>query len=169
MNRTASFVSIKFRLIGVLVSVLLLTAFPLMAMVSPMLAVVNAPNPLNATYPISKPSASKPLQSENPHTMAATYYSLEGNLKASINLNNKGLVPLEVKPTLFNLAGERLEVPPVTVDATSFQVFDLAEWAGPGGPTFQQGSLQLFYRRKDLLLVARIKIVDSDSSLIFDE
>ncbi|HXG06804.1 MAG TPA: hypothetical protein VNI77_05700 [Nitrososphaera sp.] len=108
-------------------------------------------------------------QSDKPHTMAATYYSLQGNLETSISLNNKGLLPLEVKPTLFNLAGERLDVPPVTVDATSFQVFDLAEWASHGDPTFQQGSLQLFYQGKDLLLGAQVKITDPDSSLIFDE
>ena len=91
-------------------------------MVNTLAAMVNAPNPLNATYPISRLSASAPAQSDKPHTMAATHYSFEGNLKASINLNNKGIVPLEVKPTLFNLAGERLEVPPVTIDATTFQV-----------------------------------------------
>lgn len=38
-----------------------------------------------------------------------------------------------------------------------------------GGPSFQEGSLQLFYRGKDLLLGAQIKIIDSASSLIFDE
>jgi hypothetical protein len=169
MNRTSNFASTKFRLIGVLVSILFLTGFPLMAMVRPPPAILNAPNPRYAAYPISKLSTSAPAQSENPHTMAATYYSFRGNLKASINLNNKGLVPLEVKPTLFNLAGERLEVPPVTVEATTFQIFDLAEWAGPGGPSFQQGSLQLFYQGKDMLLGAQVKIVDSASSLMFDE
>jgi hypothetical protein len=50
-----------------------------------------------------------------------------------------------------------------------FKVIDLAGWAGPGGPSFQQGSLRLFYRGKDFLLGAQIKIVDSPSSLIFDE
>jgi hypothetical protein len=61
-----------------------------------------------------------PPQTDKPHTMAAAFYSVEGNLKASITLSNKGLVPLEVNPTIFNLAGERLDVPPVTVDATTF-------------------------------------------------
>jgi hypothetical protein len=101
--------------------------------------------------------------------MAATYYSLQNKLRTSISLNNKGIVPLEVRPTLFNLAGERLDVPPVTINPTSFRVFDLAEWAAPGGSGFEQGSLQLFYRGKDLLLGAQIKMIDSDSSLIFDE
>lgn len=110
-----------------------------------------------------------PAQSGEPQLMAATYYSLQDKLRTSISLNNKGIVPFEVRPTLFNLAGERLDVPPVTINPTSFRVFDLAEWASPGGSAFEQGSLQLFYRGKDLLLGAQIKMIDSDSSLIFDE
>jgi hypothetical protein len=64
--------------------------------------------------------------------LAASYYSLQGNLKAILNLNNKGLLPLEVTPTLFSLSGERLDVPAVTVDATSFRVIDLAQWVAEG-------------------------------------
>lgn len=165
MNSPSTFASIRFRLVVILGSVLLLTAYPLTAMVSPRPANVNSPTPL---HPVNL-SATALAQSDTPHTMAGTYYSLQDNLKASITLNNKGLVPLEVQVTLFNMAGKRLDVPPVTVGATSFRVFDLSEWASPGGPSFHQGSLQLFYRGKDLLLGAQIKIIDSGSSLIFDE
>src|SRR6185295_4368697 len=167
MYRTSNFASIRFRLAGF--SVLLLTALCLTLTVRRVPTIVNAAKSPSAGHSISTLPASALPQSDKPHTMAATYYSFQGNLKASINLNNKGLVPLEVTPTLFNLAGERLEVPSVTVDATTFQVFDLAEWAVPGGPTFQQGSVQLFYRGRDMLLGAQIKIVDSASSVIFDE
>ena len=155
MYRTSNFASIRFRLAGVLVSVLLLTAFSIVATVRRLPTIVNAANHPDAGHSISNLPQSASPQSDKPHTMAAAYYSFQGNLKASINLNNKGLVSLEVTPTLFNLAGERLEVPSVTVDATTFQVFDLADWAGPGGPTFQQGSLQLFYRGRDMLLGAQ--------------
>jgi hypothetical protein len=165
MNSPSTFASIRFRLVGVLGCVFLLTAYPLTAMVSPQPASVNASTPL---HPVNL-SASTLVQSDKPHTLAGTYYSLQDNRKASITLNNKGLVPLEVQATLFSMAGKRLDVPPVTVDATSFRVFDLSEWASPGGPSFQQGSLQLFYRGKDLLLGAQIKIIDPGSSLIFDE
>jgi len=169
MYRTSNFASIRFRLAGVLLSLFLLSVFGVTLMVTRLPEIVNAASHVRAEYSVSNISASALPQSDKPHTMAATYYSFQGNLKASINLNNKGLVPLEVTPTLFNLAGERLEVPAVTIDATTFQVFDLADWAGPGGPTFQQGSLQLFYRGRDMLLGAQIKIVDSASSVIFDE
>ncbi len=169
MKKKFNFTSIRLGIGCVLSGVLLLTAIPHRATVSPQPVMVVAPNHFRAVYPRPNLLASVPPQSDKPHTMAASYYSLQGNLKSSITLNNKGLLPLEVTPTLFNLSGERLDVPPVTVDATSFQVFDLAEWAAAGGPTFQQGSLQLFYRGKDLLLGAQVKIIDSSSSLIFDE
>lgn len=165
MNSPSSFASIRVRLVGVLGGVFLLTSYPLAAMVIPWTRSVKTATP----YKPAKLSASPLPQSDKPHTMAGTYYSLRKNLKASITLNNKGLVPLEVQPTLFSMDGKRLDVPPVTVDATSFGVFDLSEWAGPGGQSFQEGSLQLFYRGKDMLLGAQIKIIDYASSVIFDE
>ena len=148
MYRTSNFASIISRLAGVLVSGLLLSAFCVTSTVRRLPGIVNAASHVRAEYSVSNISASALPQSDKPHTMAATYYSFQGNLKASINLNNKGLVPLEVTPTLFNLTGERLEVPAVTVGATTFQVFDLADWAGPGGPTFQQGKPSALLSRK---------------------
>jgi len=106
---------------------------------------------------------------QKPHLLAGSYYSLLSNLTGTVVLNNKGPDSLEVIPTLFDLSGNRFEVPAVTVEGNSFQVFDLSQWAALGGATFQQGSLQLFYRGKDLMLGAQIKLVDPDSSLIFDE
>lgn len=105
---------------------------------------------------------------DKPHLLAASYYSLVGNLTATLMLNNKGPEPLEVRPTLFSLAGERLEVPPVTVEGRSFREIDLREF-GIAGTSFEQGSIQLFYRGKDLVLGAQVTLVDSSRSLIFDE
>jgi hypothetical protein len=82
--------------------------------------------------------------SDKPHLMAASYYSFQGNMKATLTLNNKGSGPLKVKPTLFSLAGERLDVLPVTVDATSFRVVDLSDLVAGALPDFQQGSIELF-------------------------
>ena len=169
MKRRSNFVPGRLALITVLVGVLFLAAVPHTAMVSPHPFVVSTPNYFHAEYLTPTIQESAPIQSDKPHVMAASYYNLQGTLKSSISLNNKGLLPLEVKPTLFNMDGERLDVPPVTVEATSFRVFDLAEWAEPGGPAFQRGSLQLFYRGKDLLLGAQVKITDPASSIIFDE
>ncbi len=106
---------------------------------------------------------------DKPHLMAASYYSLQGNMKATLTLNNKGSGPLEVKPTLFSLAGERLNGPPVTVDATSFRVVDLGDLVAGASPDFQQGSIELSYQGMDLMLGAQVKLVDSEHRLIFDE
>jgi len=169
MKRISNFAPVRLMLIGFFSCVLFLAALPHPARVSPHLLIANTPNHSHTEYQPPTFLAPAPVQSDKPHKMVASNYSLQGNLKSSISLNNKGLLPLEVKPTLFSLSGDRLDVPPVTVDATSFQVFDLAEWAAPSGPAFRQGSLQLFYRGKDLLLGAQLKITDSNSSLIFDE
>ncbi|HEX8266975.1 MAG TPA: hypothetical protein VF596_16355 [Pyrinomonadaceae bacterium] len=42
-------------------------------------------------------------------------------------MNNKGIKPLEVRPTLYNLAGQLLELPPVFVEANSFRFINLSE------------------------------------------
>jgi P pilus assembly chaperone PapD len=106
---------------------------------------------------------------DKPHLMAASYYSLQSGMKATLTLNNKAPRTLEVQPTLFSLAGERLDVAPVTVEPTSFRVVDISELAAGAAPIFDQGSLQLFYRGTDLTLGAQVKMIDSDHSLIFDE
>jgi len=169
MKKAFNFASIRLVIIITLCGVLLLAAVPHTATVSPQPIIVNTANHFRAESVKPNLSPVVPVQSDKPQVMAAAYYSLQDKLRTSISLNHKGLLPLEVRPTLFNLAGERLEVPPVTIDPTSFRVFNLTEWTAAGGETFEQGSLQLFYRGKDLLLGAQIKMIDSDSSLIFDE
>ena len=65
------------------------------------------------------------LDLEKPHLLAGSYYSMRGGLKATLLLNNKGPRPLEVRPTLFSLAGERLDIQPVIVEGNSFRMIDL--------------------------------------------
>lgn len=54
------------------------------------------------------------------HLLAASYYRVGNNMVATLMLNNKGPEPVEVKPTLFSLTGERLEAAPVIVEGESF-------------------------------------------------
>ncbi|MCP9494306.1 MAG: hypothetical protein MSG64_07610 [Pyrinomonadaceae bacterium MAG19_C2-C3] len=63
---------------------------------------------------------------DKPHTLAASYYSLRDGLSATLMLNNKGPKPLEVKPTLFDLDGQRFELAPVMVEGTSFREYRYA-------------------------------------------
>lgn len=108
-------------------------------------------------------------EADKPHTLAASFYRIGQNLKTSLMLNNKGPQPLEVRPTLYNLSGEHLEIPPVTLAANSHAVIDLREWAALGGEPFSEGSVQIFYRGNDLRLGAQVKIMDEAQSLMFDE
>lgn len=108
-------------------------------------------------------------EADKPHTLAASFYSVRDDLKTTLTLNNKGPLPLEVKPTLFNQAGERLEIAPVMVDANAFSIIDLREWTATRSKDFEEGSLQLFYKGNDLRLGAQVKMMDEAASLIFDE
>lgn len=112
-----------------------------------------------------------PTQQEapgKPHLLASSYYNVNENFDATLTLNNKGPQPLEVQLTLFNLAGERLDILPVTVEANSHRVVNLRDYA-LAGTTFQEGSLQVVYHGKDLEMGAQVKIVDAARGLIFDE
>jgi hypothetical protein len=123
-------------------------------------ATAASPRLVNAQQ--AEPGANKP------HTLAAAYYSVENRLSAALTLNNKGPVPLDVQSTLFSLAGERLDLPSVTVEGDSHRVIDLGEYV-LAGTAFEQGSLQVVYHGKDLQMGAQVKLVDAEHGLIFDE
>jgi len=106
---------------------------------------------------------------DKPHTLAASYYSINDGLTATLMLNNKGPKPLEVNPTLFSVDGQRIELPAISVEGTSFREIDLGDFVAIAGSNFREGSLQLFHRGKDLVLGAQVKLVDLNRSLIFDE
>ena len=109
-----------------------------------------------------------PAQMNFGHVLPASYYSLRGNLSATLTLNNKGPQPLDVQPAIFSLNGQRLDVPPVTVPGTSFRVIDLRQWAVPGAG-FDEGSLQIVHYGMDMQLGAQVRVIDADHSLIFAE
>lgn len=67
------------------------------------------------------------------HLLLGSYYSTQNGLKATLLLNNKGLQALEVRPTIYNLNGQAIEIPPVSVDANSFRFVNLQDWAAMGG------------------------------------
>lgn len=132
----------------------------------------------STTVPARPQSTPQPLQSccgqspedlDKPHQLAASYYSVRDNLNARLMLNNKGPNPVEVKPTLYSLRGERLEAAPVTVDPESFRNVDLRDLGALPGTAFEEGSLQLFHRGPDLVIGAQLYLVDEAHSLSFDE
>jgi hypothetical protein len=106
---------------------------------------------------------------DKPHLLAASYYSVVKDLVATLMLNNKGPEPIEVKPTLFSLTGERLEAALVVVPGQSFRIIDLRDLGAVPGTLFEQGSIQLFHRGPDLVIGAQLYLVDESHSLSFDE
>ena len=82
------------------------------------------------------------------HTLPATYYSLKDDLTTKLTLNNKGPNPIAVQPTLFSPDGQRLDVPPVTVDGLSFVTLNIEQWA-VRGTVFEEGNLQIMYYGKN--------------------
>jgi len=116
---------------------------------------------------ITTPSA--PQHVELPHLLAASYYSLNGGLNATLMLSNQGPHSMSIGVNLFSLTGARLTAPTITLEGNTFRGFDLNEWAIAGGPDFREGSLQVAYTGGDMELGGVVKLVDADRSLIFDE
>jgi hypothetical protein len=113
--------------------------------------------------------SAQPAASSMPHELAASYYSLRDHLNVTLILSNQGPRPFQVQATLFNLSGDRFDVPPIMLEGNKVSSFDLASWANLGGPGFQEGNLQVRYDGKDMELGGVLKLVDADHSLIFDE
>ena len=107
--------------------------------------------------------------SEQPHWLVASYYNTQNGMTATLLLNNKGIRPLEVLPTLYNMAGQELALPPVIVEPSSHRFINLSDWASIGGESFGRGSIKLFHYGKDLVLGAQIYLVDEGHSLSFEE
>jgi Bacterial Ig-like domain (group 2) len=106
---------------------------------------------------------------DQPHYLAASYYTARHHLTPRLLLNNKGPQPVEVKPTLFSLSGARLDAPSVVVDPESFRFVDLRDLGAVPGSAFEEGSLELFHRGPNLVVGAQLYLVDEEHSLSFDE
>jgi hypothetical protein len=106
---------------------------------------------------------------ETPHWLAGSYYTVNDGLTATLMLNNKGVTPISVLPTLYNKNGQQLELPPVIVEASSFRYIDMNDWITVGGESFRQGNIRLFHTGKDLVLGAQIYLVNDANSLSYEE
>lgn len=104
-----------------------------------------------------------------PHVLVGSYYSLKNHFSSKLLLNNKGPRPLEARPTLFSMNGERFDAPPVTIDPESFRMMDILEWVLVAGPQFREGSIEVFHLGRDLVLGSQVYILDEEHSLSFDE
>lgn len=109
-----------------------------------------------------------PTDSENEHVLAVPYYNLTGGWKSTLMLSNQGPNQMQAEVTLFGLHGERLDVPALTLQANTANLFDLRDWA-TSAFTLQEGSLQVRYAGRKRELAGVVKIVRVNRGLVFDE
>jgi hypothetical protein len=110
-----------------------------------------------------------PTPDETPHYLVGAFYDVENFPTAKLLLNNKDSVSREVRPTLYSLDGQALEIAPVVVEAGSFRMINLSDWASIGGENFRRGSIRLFHTGKDLNIGTQIYLSDETASLSFEE
>jgi hypothetical protein len=165
MTQTCSrFFSLRGRII--LLAVLFVGCFVLLSYFSNVGFTQNADNSETLQKDIQQPDN---VQDETPHWLVGSFYTTQNGITGKLLLNNKGITPLEARPTLYNLAGQQIDIPPVVVEARSFRFINLQDWASIGGESFQSGSIKLFHTGRDLVLGAQIYLTDEAHSLSFEE
>lgn len=122
-----------------------------------------------ASGPVNRTKSCCSQDVDKIHLLAASYYSVKDGYRSHLMLNNKGPDPVEVRPTLYALSGNRLDVSPIVVPGESFQNVDLSQLGAVPGTLFEEGSLQLFHKGPDLVIGAQLYIVDEARSLSLDE
>ncbi len=149
----------------------------LMSLASVPLAPIPSPAAMTAAEgsdPRIRPKESKPINlpqhhDDGPQTLAASYYSIEGNLDSTLMVSNQGPHQFEIRPALFSPTGQRFDGPPQMLEATTPYAFNIGEWVAMAGPSFQRGSLPVSYTGMDMELGGVVQIVDASQSLSFDE
>lgn len=111
----------------------------------------------------------EPLAEGEFYTLLGTYYSLKDNQTSVLMFNNKAPEPLVVNLVVFNLNGERLDLPALIIPAASYQEFDARDLLAGHLPQFEEGSLQISHQGAKLQLGVQIKIFNLEKGLIFDE
>lgn len=85
MKKVFNFPPVRLWGMSILSCILFFAAIPRTAMLKPQPLVVIAPNYFSAEYMIPTLQFPTPIESDKPHTMAASNYSLQGDLKSSIS------------------------------------------------------------------------------------
>ncbi len=134
----------------------------------PIFASALAAGPPEALAPPRRSTLTAVPHSDTPRTLAAAYYSLKSGLDSTLMLSNQGPHPMAVEIRLFSLAGEPFDLEPVTLAGKEVRAFDLRA-AVPPGSAFEEGSLAVAFRGKNLELGGLLNLSDAGRSLIFDE
>src|SRR5260370_7853564 len=66
-----------------------------------------------------------PPHVDMPQSLAASYYSLNNDLRATLMLSNQGPHSMNILVSLFNLKVDRLVVPPILLDGNTVRGFHI--------------------------------------------
>lgn len=106
---------------------------------------------------------------DTPHSLAASYYSVERGFDATLMLSNQGPHNMDIRVTLFAPSGVQFLAPPITLEGNTVGGFNIDKWVSAAGVDFREGSIQVNYEGKDMELGGLINLVNLRRSLIFDE
>lgn len=114
-----------------------------------------------------KTCCGQPQDSIETFTLIGAYYSLKSGQETVLMFNNKAPQPLVVTPVFFNLNGERLDLPVLSIPGKSYQEYNVRDLLAGHLTQFKEGSLQVSHQGGRLQLGAQFKILKG--GMIFDE
>jgi len=115
------------------------------------------------------PSFSSLAPEYETYKLTGTYYMLNDGLTTTLMLNNKGSQSIIALPTIYSLAGTRLNLAPITVPAASYIDVDMYQLLAGQPQEFREGSMKISYEGGKQQLGAQVKMVDEAHNLIWAE
>jgi len=103
------------------------------------------------------------------YKLTATYFSLRENLTTTLMLNNKGAEPIDAVPTIYSLAGTRLNLAPIPVPAASYVDVDMHQLLAGQAEEFREGSMKISYEGGKQQLGAQVRMLHAADGLIWAE
>ncbi len=101
------------------------------------------------------------------HVLAVPYYDVSGGWTTELMLSNQAPVQMQAEITLFSLSGQKLHIPPVTLDSHQAEIYDLNQWVP--SLVFQRGSLHVSYFGPERVLDGSVIITRAKRGLVFDQ
>lgn len=103
------------------------------------------------------------------YKLTATYYSLKDNLTTTLMLNNKGAQAIFAVPTVYSLAGVRLNLAPISVPPASYIDVDMQQLLAGQPVEFKEGSMKISYEGGKQQLGAQIRMIDAVNKMMWAE
>ena len=123
---------------------------------------------LKQNYLAAESSKGAPKSASESHRLVAAYYSVVGELKATLMLSNQGPGTIPARIRLFSKNGAQNNLLSITLNGHEVRALDLRQYIQPGSG-FEEGSLEVEYQGKFLELGGLVNMVDAEQSLSFEE